>query len=216
MSIISTIIRKLIEEASPKIIMAVIGGLVLVGGGTGVALSTSLRHARAPKITSTEAVVDEIKQIGQFRTSAYCDEIVIKGKLDSLPSVIARKAKGEKVKSGEIVLVQKAAVHAGVDFDKMEPEDLRLSGDTLFVALPAAEILLIDMDRTKQDVFLQKGKWDGDQVEELYGPAEKKLIQDALDSGVLTKAYANAKEYIEDFFRPFGYICVINQKQPQQ
>ena len=158
----------------------------------------------------------DLKQIGQFRTSAYCDEIVIKGKLDSLPSVIARKEKGEKVKSGEIVLVQKAAVHAGVDFDKMEPEDLRLSGDTLFVALPAAEILQIDMDRTKQDVFLQKGKWDGDQVEELYGPAEKKLIQDALDGGVLTKAYANAKEYIEDFFRPFGYVCVINQKQPQQ
>ena len=216
MSIVSTIIKKLIEEASPKIIMAVIGGLVLVGGGTGVALTTSLRRARAPKLKSTESVVDEIKNIGQFRTSAYCDEIVIKGKLDSLPSVIARKAKGEKVKSGEIVVVQKAAVHAGVDFDQMTKDDIRLSNDTLFIALPAAEILQVEMDINGKDVFLQKGNWSTDQLKELYGPAREKLIQDALDGGVLTKAYANAKEYIEDFFRPFGYICVINQKQPEQ
>ena len=216
MSIVSTIIKKLIEEASRKIIMAVIGGLVLVGGVTGVALTTSLRRARAPKLKSTESVVDEIKNIGQFRTSAYCDEIVIKGKLDSLPSVIARKAKGEKVKSGEIVVVQKAAVHAGVDFDQVTKEDVRLSNDTLFIVLPAAEILQVDMDINGKDVFLQKGLWDSDQLLELYAPAKDKLIQDALDGGVLTKAYANAKEYIEDFFRPFGYICVINQKQPRQ
>ena len=103
MSIVSTIIEKLIAEASPKIIMAVIGGLVLVGGGTGVAITTSLHRHRAPKLTSTEAVVDEIKQIGQFRTSAYCDEIVIKEVLDSVPSVKERVKKGEKVKGGEIV-----------------------------------------------------------------------------------------------------------------
>ena len=216
MSIVSTIIKKLIEEASPKIIMSVIGGLVLVGGGTGVALTTSLRRARAPKLKSTESVVDEIKHIGQFRTSAYCDEIVIKGKLDSLPSVKARKENGEKVKSGEIVVIQKAAVHAGVDFDQMTKDDIRLSNDTLFIALPAAEILQVEMDINGKDVFLQKGLWDSDQLLELYAPAKDKLIQDALDGGVLTKAYANAKEYLEGFFRSFGFICVIDQKQPQQ
>lgn len=214
MSIFSTIIKKLIAEASPKIILAVIGGLVLVGGGTGVALSASLRRARAPKLKSTEAVVDEIKEIGQFRTSAYCDEIVIKGKLDSLPSVKERVARGEKVKvkNGEIILIQKAAVHAGVDFDKMTQDDLRLVKDTLFVTLPAPEILQVDMDSNGQDVFLQKGTWSIDQVQELYGPATEKLIQDAMDGGVLTKAFANAKEHIEDFFRPFGYTCVITQR----
>ena len=214
MIIFSTIIKKLIAEASPKIIMAVIGGLVLVGGGTGVALSASLRHARAPKLKSSEAVVDEIKEIGQLRTSAYCDEIVIKGRLDSLPSVKERVARGEKVKvkNGEIVLIQKAAVHAGVDFDKMTKDDLRLVKDTLFVTLPAPEILQVDMDNNGQDVFLQKGTWSTDQVQELYGPATEKLIQDAIDGGVLTKAFANAKEHIEDFFRPFGYTCVITQR----
>ena len=212
MSIFSTIIEKLIAEASPKIIMAVIGGLVLVGGGTGVALSTSLRHARAPKLKSTEAVVDEIKEIGQFRTSAYCDEVVIKGKLDSLPSSIAKVARGEKVKSGEIVLIQKASVHAGVDFDKMTKEDIRLAKDTLFVTLPAPEILLVNMDTKGQDVFLQKGNWSIEQVQELYGPATERLKQEAIDGGVLNKAFANAKEYIEDFFRPFGYTCVVSQR----
>lgn len=213
MSIVSTIIQKLIEQASPKIIMAVIGGLVLVGGGTGVAISTSLRRARAPKITSTESVVDEIKQTGQFRTSAFCDEIVIKGKLDSLPSTKEKVARGEKVKSGEIVLIQKASVHAGVDFDKMTKEDLRISEDTLFVTLPAPEIMLVDMDSHGQDVFLQKGNWSTDQLKELYGPAREKLIQDALDGGVLAMAYDNAKEYVEDLFRPFGYTCVVTQRQ---
>ena len=212
MSIVSTIIEKLIAEASPKIIMAVIGGLVLVGGGTGVAISTSLHRHRAPKFTSTESVVDEIKHIGQFRTSAYCDEIVIKEVLDSVPSVKERVKNGEKVKSGEIVLIQKAAVHAGVDFDKMTADDLRRSGDTLFVALPAAEILQVEMDSKGQQVFLQKGNWTMDQVQELYGPAKEKLVQDALDGGVLTKAFANATEYVEDFFRPFGYVCVISQR----
>lgn len=213
MSIVSTIIKKLIAEASPKIIMAVIGGLVLVGGGTGVAISTSLHRSRAPKLKSTESVVDEIKHIGQFRTSAYCDEVVIKEVLDSVPSVKERVKNGEKLKkSGEIVLIQKAAVHAGVDFDKMTKDDIRLKEDTLFVALPAPEILQVDMDSKGQQVFLQKGTWSMDQVQELYGPAREKLIQDALDGGVLTKAYANAKEYLEDFFRPFGYVCVISQR----
>lgn len=213
MSIVSTIIKKLIAEASPKIIMAVIGGLVLVGGGTGVAISTSLHRSRAPKLKSTESVVDEIKHIGQFRTSAYCDEVVIKEVLDSVPSVKERVKNGEKLKkSGEIVLIQKAAVHAGVDFDKMTKDDIRLKEDTLFVALPAPEILQVDMDSKGQQVFLQKGTWSMDQVQELYGPAREKLIHDALDGGVLTKAYANAKEYLEDFFRPFGYVCVISQR----
>lgn len=213
MSIVSTIIKKLIAEASPKIIMAVIGGLVLVGGGTGVAISTSLHRNRAPKLKSTESVVDEIKHIGQFRTSAFCDEVVIKEVLDSVPSVKERVKKGEKIKKGsEIVLIQKAAVHAGVDFDKMTKDDIRLKEDTLFVALPAPEILQVDMDSKGQQVFLQKGTWSMDQVQELYGPAREKLIQDALDGGVLTKAYANAKEYLEDFFRPFGYVCVISQR----
>ena len=124
--------------------------------------------------------------------------------IDKLPKIGERK----------LLISCKAKVKAGVDLSKIKEEDINVSGNTIEITLPPAEITSFSMDpnsvRTEmenisgfRDAFTQREK------SEFLQQGEEAIKNDMADSEVLEDARDNAEMFLEDFYQQLGFEHVI-------
>lgn len=112
-----------------------------------------------------------------------------------------------------LILVAHGMVIAGVDLEKITPEDMWLKNDVLYVRLPQAEIFVATLDNEKSYIYnrdtgiLTHGSVDLETT--ARRAAEDEIEKAAITDGILTQADANAKLYLERFFLQLGYPDVI-------
>ena len=102
---------------------------------------------------------------------------------------------------------------AGVDLQKLQPDDLWLDGSVLHVRLPEPEIFIATLDNDKSYVYdrdtglLTKGNISLEtQARQV---AEAEIRRTALEDGILQTAQVNAEAYLSLLFRSLGYDEVI-------
>jgi hypothetical protein len=104
-------------------------------------------------------------------------------------------------------------VLAGVDLEKMEPQDIRLEGNVVSITLPPAEIFVTTLDNDKSYVYnRQTGIFShGDVNLETIArrAAEDEIQKAAIDDGILRLAQQNAENYLDRLVRSLGYTDVI-------
>jgi hypothetical protein len=112
-----------------------------------------------------------------------------------------------------LLLVAHGIVIAGVDLEKLSPQDLRLEDGVLTVKLPAAEIFIATLDNEKTYVYdretglLSKGNI---QLEsDARRAAEEEIRKAAEEDGILQQAEKNAQAYLLRLFLQLGYKDVI-------
>ena len=107
-------------------------------------------------------------------------------------------------------------VIAGIDMQKLQPSDLQLQGSVLSVHLPAAEIFTTTLDENKVQIYsVQTGllvQSDPNLVLLCLQGAKDKIMQAALDDGILNIAGQNAQAYLTKFFAALGYANTIFSK----
>ncbi|MCC7118344.1 MAG: DUF4230 domain-containing protein [Anaerolineales bacterium] len=118
---------------------------------------------------------------------------------------------------GNKILIQiHGTVVAGIDMEKMQPQDMQLQGDVLYVKLPPAEILTVTLDENKTEVYtIQDGIFsdiDPNLVLDTLSTGKDKITTAALEDGILTQAQKNAQVYLQQFFIGLGYKAVIFQQ----
>jgi hypothetical protein len=112
-----------------------------------------------------------------------------------------------------LLFVAHGNVIAGVDMEKLGPQDLEVRDGVLYVQLPAAEIFIATLDNEKSYVYdrdtglLTKG--DINLETEARRVAEKSIEEAALEDGILDQARRNAEAYFSLLFRDLGYPEVI-------
>ena len=212
MSIMSQIIKKVISEMNTKTILIIAAIVVLVGGGSAFALARYFKtHPLRPsqKIQEMSTVINSVVSKRDLVTACYYEDLVVSGKKSDLVENpdLDRKGNPKKPnKTDEIVVIQGAIVKAGIRVDDLDENSFRLEKDSvLFITIPEPVILGITEDIDAYDQFSRKGNWDLKQVQELVRKRSASLEKDAIESGLLDRAYENAMNLFSKFFEPFAY-----------
>lgn len=150
--------------------------------------------------------INEIRALARLETIQYTVEKVITAEVGQ---DIFGFAFGDK-----LLFVAHGIVIAGIDMEKIQPEDMRLDGNGLLtVNLPPAEIFIATLDNDKSYVYdretgiLTKGSQDLETL--ARQTAEDEIRKAALEDGILEQAQTNAEAYLQKFFTALGYKTVI-------
>ncbi len=207
----------------------VIGVLLLIGFVLVNTVERGMRQAQSaikPLSELTQNVSTQVAQVLNPTPTIIPDPITIIHSVRSLARLEKIKYSVEKVITAEsgqgpfgflfgdrLLLVAHGVVIAGVDLEKLSPNDLRLENGVLYVRLPSAEIFIATLDNAKSYVYdretgvLTKGNI---QLEtEARRAAEEEIRKAALEDGILEQANRNAQAYLLRLFLQLGYRDVI-------
>lgn len=207
----------------------VIGALVLIGFMLVNTVQQGMRQTQSaiqPLSELTQNVSTQVAQVLNPTPTIIPDPVTIIHSVRSLARLETIQYSVEKVITAEsgqealgflfgdrLLLVAHGVVIAGVDLEKLSPNDLRLEKGVLVVRLPPAEIFIATLDNAKSYVYdretgvLTKGNI---QLEtEARRVAEEEIRKAALEDGILEQANRNAQAYLVRLFLQLGYRDVI-------
>ena len=149
--------------------------------------------------------INEIRALARLETIQYSVEKVITGET------------GGGTFSGlfgdKILFVGHGTVIAGIDMDKLRPEDMRYENGVLTVNLPPAEIFIATLDNEKSYVYDRDTgifKRPDENLETLARQAaEEEIRKAALNDGILNQARINAEVFLERLLEDLGFQKVI-------
>jgi len=150
-------------------------------------------------------VVQRIQQLQRLETVMFSMDKIVSGGYES--KVLPRFLSGDR-----LLLMVYGDVTAGVDLRHLTPDSVYVSGSSVRLTVPPAEIFATRLDNQKTRVFSREtGLFtpvDPNLESELRREAERQVQQSALDGGILTTAAANARTTIDAFLRGLGFTDV--------
>jgi hypothetical protein len=156
-------------------------------------------------IPNPVTIIHEVRSLARLETIQYTMEKVI--------TVEEGQNELGFLFGDKLLFVGHGRVIAGVDLARMQPKDMWVEGDVLYVRLPAAEVFVVNIDNDKSYVYnretglLTKGDVNIEKTARVA--AEKEIHQAALDDGILVQAQQNAESYLSRMLRGLGYPDVI-------
>jgi hypothetical protein len=156
---------------------------------------------RAVKIDETPVLVSEIRQLAEWTTVVSYDEVVedtIRTESDPNPIAVLKG-------TDRLVIIAKGSVRAGTDLSSMDPDAIRRIGDSISVVLPSARILDATVNPSGVETFIESGSWPGEAFERLKIKARERMMDRALQQGILGKADRRAVTLMENLLRQAGF-----------
>jgi hypothetical protein len=162
-------------------------------------------------IDNTPILIKEINELAQLCTITAFDEVVADSVVIKMKSPVEAllpdlSAFGNLPVTGKrIVIIGKGKLIAGVDLKKLNEQSIFVQGDSVSLLLPRAEILDAIMNPSDFETFSETGEWSSEAVTAVKIKARKKMIEKALQQGILNKADARSTALLENFLRGFGF-----------
>jgi hypothetical protein len=154
--------------------------------------------------------INEIRALARLETIQYSVEKVITGQTGG--------GSFETLFGDKILFVGHGTVIAGIDMDKLRPEDMRYENGVLRVRLPPAEIFIATLDNEKSYVYDRDTglltKPDPNLETLVRQRAEEEILKGALEDGILEQAQINAEAYLLRFFNALGFPTTIFLDDP--
>jgi len=213
-----------------KVVLAIVLSFALVFALAVIVLISVIRNTTQQALQPVEQVRDAIAtQSALFfnpTPTVLPDPVTIIYEIRSLARLETAQYSMEKIITAEtgqnefgflfgdkLLFVAHGKVIAGVDLEKLMPEDLWVQNGILYVRLPAAEIFITTLDNDLSYVYdretgiLRRGEVN---LETLARQAAVREIEKAaLADGILEWAQLNAEAYLSRLFRSLGYSDVI-------
>jgi len=149
--------------------------------------------------------INEIRALARLETIQYSIEKVITGELNS--------GTFQALFGDKILFVAHGTVIAGIDLDKLRPEDMRYENGVLTVRLPPAEVFIAALDNEKSYVYDRQtgvlSKPDPNLETQVRQVGEQEILKGALEDGILEQAQLNAEAYLLKFFAALGFPNTI-------
>lgn len=164
-----------------------------------------LLHPTPTIIPDPVTIISQVRAVAKLETIHYSVEKVITAEINQ---GVLGPLFGDR-----LLFVAHGYVIAGIDMEKIRPEDMWLEGSTLYVRLPETEILVATLDNDKSYVYDRETGMltHGDPNLETTARqvAEQEILRAAREDGILEQARINAEVYLEKFFNALGYKTVI-------
>jgi hypothetical protein len=171
-------------------------------------LSTQVSQVLNPTPT---IIPDPVTIIHDIRSLARLE--TIKYSLEKIITAETRQGVFEWLVGDRLIFVAHGEVIAGVDLNKLEPEDLEVRQGVLYVDLPDPEIFVVALDNEQSYVYdRDTGIFTHGEVNlesEARKAAEVEIRESALADGILELAGQNAESFLDRLFRDLGFPAVI-------
>lgn len=170
--------------------------------GTIARLASAMFGRSAGFDTSAPVIVEQIQKLNRLETVSYSVDTVVEGKRTNavLPDLLF----GDR-----LLLVVHGQVVAGVDLSKLKPENVKVSGKSVGIDLPASMLFSTRVDEAKSRVFARTTgllvPMDPNLETDTRRTAEIQIQQAAMQDGILDTARANARLSIESLLRGLGF-----------
>jgi Protein of unknown function (DUF4230) len=195
------------------VLVAVVLGLLIGAGALAIFLHEAAYgiwdrlatkvSGRALEINvSQPTVVDKIQRLERLETVTYTMDKVVEGNRtsDILPDFLV----GDKL----LLAVHGTAI-AGVDLGQLKSSDVTVTGKSVTVHLPPAQIFVSALDSSKTRVYSRStGLFvaaDPNLESEVRAKAEKDLYDSAQTAGILDTARKNAAATLTKLLLSFGF-----------
>ncbi len=166
---------------------------------------SQMMHPTPTVIVDPVTYITNVKALARLETIQYSVEQVVTCEVNQEGPLSFLS--GEK-----LLFVGHGLVIAGIDMEKIQPADLRMGGDTLYVRLPPAELFVTTLDNNKSYVYdHERGLMapvDVNLETSCRQAAEDKIRQSVLEDGILNQAQINAENYLFKFFSSLGYRAI--------
>jgi len=186
--------------------VTLVGATIWVLTGYGIyEFAHTLRGGQTHIGVDQPAVVRQVRALERIETVSYNSDKVVTGEREStiFPDFLA----GDR-----LLLVAHGEVIAGVDLAKLQPADVAVSGHSVSVHLPAAEIFTASLDNAKTRVFSRDTglftSADPNLEGEVRAEAEHQLRDAALSDGILKTAKTNAAQSVHRLLAGLGFTSV--------
>jgi hypothetical protein len=161
-----------------------------------------------PTATPTPVtLILRVRALSRLETIQYSMETIIEGGSDP-GGLLSFLGIGKE----KLVLIVRGQVVGGVDFSRMEEDDIVVNGHKVTLYLPPAEVLVSRLDNKRTGVYeYEKGLFTRRDIQlesELRARAEEELVRRAVEDGILTQAEANAKAYLLLLLHALGFTEV--------
>lgn len=208
--------------------LVLIAGILLIVGWAAFSIITIIRQSAMQAQQAVQPVGEMSSQIGTQVARAFqptptvvVDPATIIHRVRSLARLETIQYSLEKVITAEtgqgafgflfgdrLLLVAHGTVIAGVDLEKLVPEDLRVEDNILYVTLPDPEIFVVTLDNEKSYVYdRDQGVLTGGDVNlesTARQAAEEEMAKAALEDGILEQARQNAENFLYRLFLDVG------------
>lgn len=162
---------------------------------------SDLFKSKTLQIDQTPILIKEINNLSQLITISMYDEVVMAfSKPKHLPSFPGLRPVPDK-----IVLIGKGKVLAGVDLKKIEENNLHITGDSVSIYVPPAQIFSTIVNPSDFETFAETGKWSPNQITDIKKRVRDKITVRAIQNQILPKAYQRSKLILENFLRGVGF-----------
>jgi len=149
--------------------------------------------------------INEVRALARLETIQYSIEKVITGETGG--------GTFQSLFGDKILFVGHGTVIAGIDMEKLQPENMRFENGVLTVKLPPAEIFIATLDNEKSYVYDREtgilAKPDVNLETLVRQRAEEEIRKAAIEDGILEQAQLNAETYLFKFFAALGYPNAI-------
>lgn len=152
--------------------------------------------------TSQPTVVNRIQRLARIETVSFTLDKVVEG--DREGRILPEFLTGDK-----LLLVVHGTVIAGVDLSQLTPAEVQVSGATVHVHLPPAQLFTVALDEQNTRVY---SRYTGILVpadpsleSEVRANAEQDLRQSAIAAGILNSAHQNACSTIRTMLLGVGF-----------
>jgi len=184
--------------------MCVLGlGLIASRAESGLLASFwSAIAGRSTRIASQGSVVDRIQRLERLETVVYNMDKIVTGEKDNpiLPNFLA----GDR-----LLMLVHGQVVAGVDFSQLRSRDIQIQGKEVRLHLPNPQVLMTRLDNTRTRVYSRSTGLlvpvDPNLETEVRREAERQLLEEALQDGILNTARQNARTTITSLLRGLGF-----------
>ena len=167
-----------------------------------------LLHPTPTIIPDPITIVREVRTLARLETIQYSIEKVITAE-------VGQGAFGFLI-GDRLLFVAHGYVIAGVDLEKLGPNDITVEGDTVYVTMPEAEVFVATLDNEKSYVYdrnqgiLSHG--DPNLETNARRVAEQEIEKAAIDDGILKLANQNAEYIIGKLVVSLGYKEVVFER----
>ncbi len=166
---------------------------------------SDLLHPTPTILPDPVTYINEVRALARLETIQYSIEKVITAEIG--------QGTFDFLFGDRVLFVAHGVVIAGIDMEKIGPEQLRLENGVLYVTLPPAEIFVATLDNQKSYVYDRETGFLSQGVQDLETlarqSAEDEIRKAALEDGILNQAQVNAENYLFRFFQALGYNNVI-------
>jgi hypothetical protein len=180
-------------------------GFSLMAGRAESGLLANLWSAmtgRSTRIASQGAVVDRIQRLQRLETVVYNMDKIVTGEKGNpiLPNFLA----GDR-----LLMLVHGQVVAGVDFSQLRSRDIQINGKEVRLHLPNPQVLMTRLDNSRTRVYSRNTGLlvpvDPDLETDVRREAERQLLEEALQDGILSTARQNARTTVTGLLQGLGF-----------